>query len=59
MELAIIILAFLAVSLSIGAVRACNTLRAHEAANKPDPRRETVSYTGPLYSRRGAEIKGR
>lgn len=55
MELAIIILAFLAVSLSVGAVRACNTLRAHDAkqaASKPVPTR----YTGPLYSRHGTEL---
>lgn len=58
-DIAIIVLAFLAVTLPIAAIRACNTLRAHEAANKPDPRRETVYYTGPSYSVHGNEIKGR
>ena len=52
----IIILAFLAVSLSVAAFRAADTLRKHDEANKPDPRRETVAYTGPLYSRSGREL---
>jgi hypothetical protein len=57
MELAIIILVFLAVSLSIGAVRALDTLRKHDAAQaSKDARRETVAYTGPLYSRSGHEL---
>lgn len=55
MELAIILFAFLAVTLPIAAIRACNTLRAHDAkqtASKPVPTR----YTGPLYSRHGTEL---
>ena len=57
MELAIIILAFLAVSLSVGAVRAVDTLRKHDAAQAAkNAGRETVRYTGPLYSRSGREI---
>ncbi len=51
----IIILAFLAVSLSVAAFRAADTLRKHDEANKPDPRREVVHYTGPTYSRHGGE----
>ncbi len=53
----LIILVFLAVTLSVAAVRAAETLRKHDAeqAAKND-RRETVAYTGPLYSRSGREI---
>lgn len=51
----IIILVFLAVTLSVAAVRAADTLRKHDEANKPDPRREVVHYTGPTYSRHGGE----
>ena len=53
----IIILVFLAVSLSVGAARAADTLRKHDAAQAAkNARRETVAYTGPLYSRSGREI---
>ena len=54
--IAIIVLAFLAVSLPIAAIRARNTLKAHDAAEAAKRTVTPVNYSGPLYSRSGREL---
>lgn len=53
----VIVFVFLAVTLPIAAVRARNTLKAHDAAQAAKRPANPATYSGPIYSRSGREIR--